>query len=115
MGAKRGRDPLLIEVLAELGRGRISEDYVRSRGQHGYVVRGVTASSGHVVVNPAPEVVEVLLHEFIHRIRPGWSERTVQGRAVRLRRLLSDREIQAVYDYYQRVAVKVKRRGRTSA
>lgn len=113
MGAKRGRDPLLVEVLAALGSGRISEDYVRST-THPDVVNGLE-QGGHVTINPAPLVVETLIHELLHRLRPTWAERTVQGRAVRLRRLLSDKEIERVYEVYQQVAVKVKRKGRRSA
>lgn len=113
MGAKRGRDPLLIEVLASIGEGRISEDLIRD-AKGGFVVMGLE-QGGHVTINPAASVVEILIHELVHRLRPAWSERTVKGRAVRLRRLLSDAEIDRLYEVYQRVAVKVKRRGRRSA
>lgn len=113
MGAKRGRDPLLIDVLAELGAGRISEDFIRSESSN-YIVEGL-CEGRHVTVNPVPAIVDTLLHELIHRARPSWTERTVRSRTKRLVGMLTVAEQEAIYAVYQRVVVKVKRRGRRSA
>lgn len=112
MAAKRGRDPLLIAVLAELGAGRISEDFVRSELPH-VQVHGLM-DGGHIIVNPIHEIVDTLLHEATHRARPDLSEIAVRRRTAKFMRCLTDPEIQAIYDLYQKVAKKVKRRGRRS-
>lgn len=113
MGRKRGRDPLLIDVLAELGAGRISEDFIRAEKRHTRI-HGLM-DGGHIVVNPIYDVVDTLLHEATHRARPDMSEIAVRRRTAKFMRCLTDVEIQAIYDLYQRVAKKVKRRGRRSA
>lgn len=113
MGRKRGRDPLLIAVLAELGAGRISEDFIRAE-RSGSQIHGLM-DRGHIVVNPMHEVVDTILHEATHRARPDLSEIAVRRRTAKFMRCLTDAEIQAIYDVYQRVATKVKRRGRRSA
>lgn len=112
MGRKRGRDPLLVEVLAELGAGRISEDFIHSERKHLHIL-GLTDGQ-HIVINPMRETVDTVLHECLHRARPELSELAVRRRTAQFMRLLTDAEIQAIYDVYQRVAVKVKRRGRRS-
>lgn len=113
MGRKRGRDPLLIEVLAELGAGRISEDYIRAENRHDKI-HGLTEGQ-HITINPMHDVVDTVVHECLHRARPEMSELAVRRRTAKFMRQLTDAEIQAVYDVYQRVARKVKRRGRRSA
>lgn len=113
MGRKRGRDPLLIAVLAELGSGRISEDFVRSE-RPGWKIDGLT-DGGHIIVNPIYEVVDTVLHECTHRARPDLSELAVRRRTAKFMRCLTDVEVQAIYDQYQKVVTKVKRRGRRSA
>jgi hypothetical protein len=111
VGKQRGRDPLLIAVLAELGAGRISEDFIRA--EDGGQVHGLIEGQ-HISINPMHSVVDTVLHECLHRARPELSELAVRRRTAKFMRCLTDVEIQSIYDIYQRVSKKVKRRGRRS-
>lgn len=105
--AKRQRDPLAAEVIADLERGRsIFEVFIRSEGDAW--IEGV-AQEGEVWVNPAPNVLEIVFHELLHRRYPTWSERTVITRSRRILRSLPDAEVERLYGVYQRVARKKKR------
>jgi hypothetical protein len=64
VGKQRGRDPLLIAVLAELGAGRISEDFIRA--EDGGQVHGLIEGQ-HISINPMHSVVDTVLHECLHR------------------------------------------------
>jgi hypothetical protein len=112
VGKRRGRDPLLIAVLAELGAGRISEDFITSQTP-GAVIHGLIEGQ-HISINPMHSVVDTVLHECLHRARPEMSELAVRRRTAKFMRCLTDVEIQSIYDIYQRASKKVKRRGRRS-
>jgi hypothetical protein len=89
------RDPLLIEVIAAIGAGRIDLGPIHDDDSF---VDGYAEPNGRVRINPAPAVVETALHEMLHRMRPKWSERSVRAKATRLIRALSDPEIDRLYD-----------------
>jgi hypothetical protein len=88
------RDPLLIEVIAALGAGRIDLGPIHDDESF---VDGYAERNGRVRINPAPALVDTALHELIHRLRPGFSERAVRAKTTRLMRQLSDPEIDALY------------------
>jgi hypothetical protein len=98
----RRRDPLLVEVLTGLGAVQVKERYLVDGAAkqrnfcHGEYLDGV------VTVNPAPSVVETLVHELLHHVRPAWSERAVRARTTRLIREMSHRDVQAVYAEYRK-------------
>ena len=101
--AKQSGSPLLIDVLAALGTVTVIETYLVDTDQddpqryylHGKQQRGV------VYVNPEPSVVDTLIHELIHEVRPTWSERQTTAATTRLRRRLTHDEIRAIYRVYQ--------------
>jgi hypothetical protein len=96
------RPRLLNRVWSELGAGRIREGYVSDPHQFidGYI------EGQDIWINPAPAVVQTLIHEILHRLYPNWTERYVAGQTTRLMRRMSDQEVQDLYEEYQK---RVKR------
>jgi hypothetical protein len=89
----------------ELQRGRVHEADLRDPGYH---LDGLCDGS-RVYVNPAPAVVESLLHELMHRRFPRWGERRVLMESRRMVAYLTEQELRGWYRQYQAVAVKRKR------
>jgi len=104
------RSPLMVSVWAELGAGRLTEDYIKDKAQFvdGYI------EGGHIYINPANAVVETCIHEILHRLHGEWSEAYVSNRTTFLLRRMTDAEIQQFYEEYQR-RVKKRRRKRGAA
>ena len=88
------RDPLLLEVAAAVGAGRIRVAAIEDTA--GWV-HGLTYPNGEIVIDPSVDTVDTLVHECIHRLRPGWSERAVRSRTGKLMRALSRREMTTLY------------------
>jgi hypothetical protein len=102
-------DSLLLEIAAAIGAGRISIG--RIEGGDDEHVHGLTWADGGVVINPQVEIVDTLLHEMTHRLRPAWSERTVRMRTKRLMNQLSHKDVDTLYTLLMtQVAMKRKRR-----
>jgi hypothetical protein len=99
---RQSRDPLLIELIAAIGAGRIDVGPIHAKRQ--YVYGWCDTSDGRVRLNPAPHAVEIALHETLHRMRPKWTERSVTSRAKKLLGEMSDQEIDRLYDVIQSVA-----------
>lgn len=97
------RDPLLVEVLAVLGvvplvaRPLEDEDHPDRM-----TVLGVCdpAGRGRVTINEAPHLIDTILHECLHRVRPEWTEHGVRRRTTQLLRQLNADEIQRIYEVY---------------
>lgn len=102
----KGRDPLLLEIAAAVGAGRIRIEPIRSEG---CFIHGVTEGDGRITINPAIDVVDTLVHECLHRLRPTWSERAVKAKTTRLMRQLSDQEIEKLFELVL-VSAKLKQR-----
>lgn len=101
------RDPVLIEVIAALGAGRVVFRPIHADGEYG--VHGCCEPSGVISINPAIEICSTAIHEALHRLRPGWSERRVRAWENKLVRSLSDKEIDRLYAVILSVA-QVSRR-----
>jgi hypothetical protein len=89
------RDPLLLEVAAAVGAGRIR---FRTLASEDFFVHGMTEDNGRITINPAPEIVDTLVHECLHRLRPTWSERAVKAKTTRLMKQLSDAEVEKLFE-----------------
>lgn len=89
------RDPILLEVAAAIGAGRISMRQIRDESEF---VHGYTEPNGAIVVNPVVLTVDALVHECLHRLRPSWSEATVRRRTTRLLKQMSYSEIDKMYE-----------------
>ena len=102
------RPALLVRVLTEIGKGRISEGFIHDNDAF---THGET-DGRHIKVNPAISVVDTLLHEALHRLEPGWHENYVRRTTTFLLRRMSDEQIQALYDTYQQIAKRRRKRVR---
>ncbi len=100
-------DTLMTELRAELARGRVFQAEIQSDGE---LVEGLyEPSSGNVYVDPAPNVVDTLLHELLHRRYPRWGERRVSDTARRLVTAMSDQERRWWYRAYRKTAKRMTR------
>lgn len=105
MAKRKGRDPLLLRVCAEIGAGSITEAYIHDPG---YMTDGLTWGR-QITINPAHQTVLTLIHECLHRLHPAWSENYVRNRTSYLCRRLSDGEVQAIYGEYEKRKRKRRR------
>jgi hypothetical protein len=105
------REALMVSVWAELGAGRITEDYIEDRQQFvdGYI------EGGHITINPIAATVESCIHEILHRLHGEWGEAYVSNRTTYLLRRMTDAEIQQFYDEYQKRVKKKRRRRRATS
>ena len=92
-------------LRAELHKGNIHEADLRDPKWH---LDGLCDGT-KVYVNPAPAVVETLLHELLHRAKPRWGERRVLKESRRLLNYLTEREVRAWYRKFQVLAIRRKR------
>tara|TARA_R100001086_G_scaffold145322_2_gene76723 strand:+ start:90 stop:371 length:282 start_codon:yes stop_codon:yes gene_type:complete len=87
--------------LAALGDITIKQKYIIDPSHpKSFFLHGAQVGAA-VIVNEAPSIVGILLHEMIHFVRPEWSERTVRRSVTLLLRQLTHEEIQAIYEQYQ--------------
>lgn len=99
------RDPLMVRVWAELGAGRITEGFLKDKGQF---TDGVEMG-GHITINPVHQTVDTVIHELLHRLQPAWKESYVRRTTTYLRRRMTDEETLAFYQEYQARSKKRKR------
>ena len=91
------RDPLLIELIAAIGAGRILFGPIHNKKQYvyGFCDEG---NDNAIRINPACHIVDTVLHECLHRMRPTWKERSVLRKTKQLMGQLDDAEIDRLYD-----------------
>lgn len=93
---------LMAELRVEFAKGKVYQAEIHSDGE---LVEGLyQPSNGAVYVDPAPNVVDTLLHELLHRRYPRWGEKRVSDTARRLVTAMSDEERRLWYRAYRRVA-----------
>lgn len=97
-------DRLVAELRHEFDRGAIVEANLRSE-KPGEVLHGVHIGQV-VVVDPVPHVVEVLMHELLHRRFPRWGEKRVEKTANHLMLAMPPATRRAWYRRYRKVATK---------
>lgn len=92
------KDTLLVQVLARFGEVRFIEKWLPARrGEYTY---GLWEEGGTITINPAAHLVNTIIHEIIHDIRPNASERVVKMLTTQICRKLSDEQFQAIYEEY---------------
>lgn len=97
---RTARDFAMIgRVWAELGAGRITEAFIKDGA---CVTDGYFSGTGHITINPAHQTVDTLIHEILHRLYPQWPEPYVRRTTTYLRRRMSDEEVQAMYDEFNK-------------
>ncbi len=90
--------PLEGVLAEELKRGSITEVHIRYNGlHHDGLCDGQT-----ILIDPAPHVVETLLHELLHRRFPRWGEKRVTQTAKRMVYNMDARQIRLWYRRYNR-------------
>jgi hypothetical protein len=98
---------LLVKVLSRLGQVDVREAWIEP-ARNEREVYGLwepaeeTGSRPCVTINPAPQVVKVLIHELLHELHPEWSENYIRNRASFVMNMMSSTQIWAVYEEYRR-------------
>lgn len=96
----------LLDILAEeFKRGGITEAHIVANGAH---VHGLCEGQ-QIVVNPAPAIVDTLLHELLHRRFPRWGEKRVARTAERLVYYMDSADVRKWHRKYKRAARKASR------
>lgn len=99
--AQKGQSPLLLRVMARFGEVEFKEGWL-DRGSNGRHTAGLWESDGTITVNPIPETVDTVIHEILHDLFPNHSERAILSLTTKLRRQLSDEQLQTIYDEYRK-------------
>jgi hypothetical protein len=93
---------LLAAIAEEFQKGQIFEAPIVGSKEH---IEGLcNFESGDVTVNPAPSVVDTLIHELLHRSYPRWSEDRIRRETWRVMKQLSPADVQVWYRKYKRRA-----------
>lgn len=109
MSRRHAKPALLVRVLTEIGKGRITEGFIHDKHEF---VEGIT--DGHwITVNPAISVCDTLIHEVLHRLEPEWSENYVRRTTTFLLRRMSNEQVAQLYEEYKSLTKKRRRRGRS--
>lgn len=89
---------LRAELREELSKGRIVETHLR---EDGYVLYGLCNHTNQTVyIDPAPAIVETLLHELMHRRWPSWGETRVIAEARRVFADMTPADVRRWYRLY---------------
>lgn len=97
--------PLMLSLMKRMGEVEVKERF-RGRDSDGKAVYGYTFGDGRIEVNPIPSVLDTLIHELLHSLHPEYSEATVRRLTGRVMRAMSDGEMLAFYDAYQKQKVE---------
>lgn len=89
------RDPILLEIAAAVGAGRIAIGSIHDEEDF---IHGVAKPDGSIRINPVIGLCDTAIHELLHRLRPSWSERAVRTKTTRLMRQMSYAEIDKLYE-----------------
>jgi hypothetical protein len=70
------RNPSLEDLWAEMEKGDIYECSLHDPNVK-WQIDGLQDGK-RIYIDPRPAVLETLIHELLHRLKPTWSERTVE-------------------------------------
>src|SRR4051812_27810421 len=109
----RQHDPMLRELLEAIPRAPIREEAIRDTEVFAF---GDSAEDGAIRIDIGLLRVVVAVHELLHRVRPGWSERAVRARTTRLLHTMTDDDVVALNAILvEAIAPPTRRRRRGSA
>jgi len=98
----------LDDLFAELKKGRIYECALRDTEQK-HQVQGLQ-SGKDIWIDPRCAVLEIVVHEVLHRVKPSWKESTVTMRA---RNFVVDMDEQTKSTWWRAYnRIKIKRRSK---
>ena len=104
---------LMDTVRAEMKKGRIFE--VPIEADEGECLDGVVDGDGTIYIDPGPQLLELFIHEALHRANSRWGEKRICKTAHLLVMAMSDEERRAWYRAYKKVARKMTRPVRVEA
>lgn len=108
--AKPDHRPLLMRIANLLGTpGLLVEEFISPGKWDGNAVYGLWEKNGtreRITINPIPYTVQTVIHECLHSLHPAWSERYVDNRTKFLFNRMNDKEVQELYNLYQKRVTK---------
>ena len=90
---------LLENLRRELERGRIYECSLRSKE---WQVAGLQHGE-NIYIDPRPMILEAVLHELLHRLKPKWGERRLTKEARNLIATFEESDKQSWWKAYRRI------------
>lgn len=106
----RGVVNRLDDVYAQLSLTKVWEGCLEECKPCRKPIRGYSSGSGHITINPIPDILDTLIHELLHERYPGWSERTVKRETTKLIRKLSTDDMSALHQEYEKCRSKLKKK-----
>ena len=94
----------LDDLYDELLRGRIYEANLRSDK---WVMDGLQEGE-NIFIDPRPQVLEILIHELLHRRKPRLGERTVTKMAKHLVAMMTEDDKKRWWRQYNKIKLKYK-------
>lgn len=91
--------PTVDDLIDEIKRGNIYECDLHD--PH-WVVDGVTEGQ-RIYIDPRPSIIDTVLHECLHRLKPRWGERAVRQYTRKLLGSMDRATMRKVWRVYQRV------------
>jgi hypothetical protein len=105
VGEETGVKLSLAALWEELKLGRVFEAALKSpKGHHFHGI--CDYERDHIVIDPATNAVDTLLHELIHRRHPRYGERRVRIETQKLMNAMDDDTKRAWYRKYRRIVKK---------
>lgn len=92
-------DRLFVEVVAAFGAAPVDARRIDDEDEPGAITYGV-CEGGRITIDEAPHLVETMLHELVHRMRPRWGERRTLAAERALFARLSREQVEALYSIY---------------
>jgi hypothetical protein len=96
--------PDLEDLLDEMARGRIYECSLRDPQ---FRLDGLQSGEA-IYIDPRPAILETLIHELTHRLKPRWSERRVTQESRRVLSKMSDEDIARWWTRYRKIVKKAR-------
>lgn len=83
----------------ELQRGYVYECNLRNNTHHlDWLANGI-----NIYINPRPAIVETLIHELLHRMKPRWGEKRTTREARRLLTTMDEDGLRKWWQAYRRI------------
>ena len=94
----------LDELFVELKKGDIYECSLRDKEKK-HQVQGLQIEK-HIWIDPRCAVLEILVHELLHRLKPTWREHTVTAQARNLVVDMDEKTKSTWWRAYNRIKIK---------
>lgn len=98
---RKPRPNVLINgMMAKLGELTVKEKFLKGE-QVGLIVYGQCLGQHTIEINPVPALVDTIIHETLHALKPEWSENTVRQQTSRVFNRLTEAEMKQIYEIYK--------------